>query len=794
MGRERDVASVIDLLCRQDVALLTLIGPGGVGKTRLALEVAHRVTDVFPDGVWFIDLAPLDDAALVIPTIVQTLGLHAVGTETATETLRSWLQERRVLLLIDNVEHVVAAAPALAEVLDTSRTLAILATSRVALHIHAEREYPVAPLTVPTDRTATLAEVQDAGAIQLFLQRAQMARPDFRLTDDNAATVVEICRRLDGLPLAIGLAVARLKMLAPAALLARLSDRLRLLTGGPRDAPARQSTIRNTIVWSYDLLDTDTRRLFRQLSVFVGGWTLESAEAVCDLDLDALDGLAVLVDHSLVRQVTLPAGEPRYTMLETIREFGLERFEECDDVDDVRRRHRCYFLTLAENAYPHLRGPEQPVWVARIDGEIDNLRAALTSALDRGFGSIALRFALALDSYWSSRGYSSEGRRWLERGLASGLDAPATLRADAYQRHGALAYNFHDYADALSSLEHALSLYRSLGNQVGEALTIQSLAWTALYRGEYEQADALFEETVQRARSLNDRALLARALVSHSMIVTRTADYRLASTLCIESLELFRTLGDRSGISQSLGFLGYFAVWQGDLDRAQRLAEEALAAVRGVDVKWTYFAHELLGYVALERGDLVEAGMQFRASLGLQAPHDGMTIAECLEGLAGVAAGCCDHERGARLLGAAEIVRERFDTPVPPPRQDRYDRTLAAVRDGQNPATHDAAWAFGRQLSTEEAIQYALEEDRSPARSIQEESTALSLDVAPMGLTKREIDVLRLVSEGLMDAEVAERLFVSRRTVNTHLTSIYTKIGVTSRSAATRFAIEHGLA
>src|SRR5918993_381173 len=467
LGREREISELVDMLRRDEVQLLTLTGPGGTGKTRLALQAAADLLDDFRDGVFFVPLAPLSDPALIAPAIGNAIGIREEGERSLAERLRDVLATKHLLLVLDNMEHLVEGAPLVGEILAASPRLKVLATSRLPLRLRAEREYPVPPLALPRRKPPPLPEhLTQYTAVQLFVERAQAVKPDFAIDNENAPAVAEICHRLDGLPLAIELAAARVRMLSPQAMLPRLEKRLPLLTGGARDAPARQRTLRNTIAWSYDLLEPKEQILFRRLAVFGGGATFEAVEAVANADgsLDVFGGLERLLEQSLLRQDVGPEGEPRFSLLETIREFGIEQLEAHGESEDAQARHAGFFLTLVEEAAPDLHGPTQRAWLERLETEHDNIRAALGWSLTHE-PEAALRIGAALFWFWYYRGHLTEGRDWIERALATGASASPDVRARVLNWSSAFAWERADYATAALRSEEALALARSAGDQ-----------------------------------------------------------------------------------------------------------------------------------------------------------------------------------------------------------------------------------------------------------------------------------------------------------------------------------------
>ena len=840
IGREQEVAAVCTLLRRPEVRLVTLTGTGGVGKTRLALQVATDLMDDFANGVCFIPLASIGDPELVVPTIARTLELKEIGQQSLPDLLKAYLQDEHLLLLLDNFEQVVTAAPKLLELLANCPYLKLLVTSRAVLHVSIEYDFPIPPLALPDlAHLPGREQLTEYAAVALFIQRAQAIKPDFQITDANASCIAAICTRLDGLPLAIELAAARTNLLPPHALLARLEHRLHLLTSGARDVPARQRTLRNTLEWSYTLLDAAEQRLFRRLSVFVGGCTLDALEAIYttlgDDSGQILDGVASLIDNSLLQQTEQEGEEPRLVMLETIREYGLEALATTGEMEVTLQAHAIYYLQLAEQGGPNLIGVEQQRWRNRLEREYANLQAALHWSIERKEAELTLRLSDALWWFWLTHNHVSEGRQWLEKALSGSEGRVTSVRANVLNVLGLLLLKQGDYEQAERRCAESVALYRELGDTVGIAWPLHHLALVALDQGEYTRAHSLFEECLTRFSEAGDKIGRAYSLCHLALLYNEQGEYEKACSFAEDGLKLFRGLEHGHGISEALFCLvKVLIVSQSGKAVVHRLLEECLALARetgdesrmadalhvaargalsqGAVATARSFIEESLafskakgyragiigslavfGQVTAAQGDYAQARAFYEESLTL-AREMGFKrlIPANLEGLAAVFAAQGEPMRATRLWGAAEALREAMGMPLPAIENPGYKRSVAAARIQLGEQIFTAIWAEGRTMIPEEVL--AAREPVKLPQSVPREPLSMlpakSSPSYPGGLTAREVEVLRLMAQGLTDAQIAEQLMLSPRTVSWHLSTIYNKIQVSSRSAATRYAIE----
>lgn len=778
-------------LAGSEVRLLTLTGPPGVGKTRLALEAAAHLPAAFDNGIIFVDLTPIRDPALVASTIAQSLGVVEWLQRPVLEELADFLQEQHLLLVLDNYEQVLDAADVVDHLLRMCPRIKILVTSRAPLRLTSEHEFPVAPLELPDrEHLPSPVEVAASSAVALFVARARAVQPDFALDASTSRAVADICVRLDGLPLAIELAAARVKHLPPVAIVARLEDRFALLTSGARNVPARHQTLHAAIAWSYDLLEPSDQALFRRLAVFVGGCTLEAAGAVCpdghDRQRDILDGLAALVDRSLLSLTPTQDGTPRFRMLESLREFALGQLAESDEAGEMQRRHAGFFLRLAERAKSGLLGPEAQRWLEHFDVEDDNLRAALAWTLGGGDPETGVKLAGALSPFWYSRGHLSEGRAWLDRALAHTRGVPVAARCQLLGDATWLARFQGDYKRSVALAEEAMVLAREAGQPEAAIGGMVSLGHIVLEQGDDTRAKAIFEEGLSLARAAGNEQDIVHMLSGLAVVARDQGDYDRATALFEETVDLLRKAGNQGSMANQLAHLSLTALYQGDHGRAETLGQEALALLRQLNIRpGIAFVLTVLGFLALVKGDDARAWELHREALVLRSDvHREWGSVSLLESLALVAARHHEEERAARVLGAAEAWRIALGLAPPGLLADMRDKALSAMRGRLGKEGMAAAWEVGRRLPLEQAVKEALAV-RVPPRPDEGRQR-------PGQLSPREQEVAVLVSHGRSNREIAAALYISERTVESHVQSILNKLGFHTRTQIATWAAAGG--
>lgn len=840
VGRTLDVEYVESLLRTAGHRLVTLTGPGGVGKTRLALHLAMELTDDFVDGVLFVPLSPIRDPALVLPTIGQALDIRDIVDGTFDQRLADLLGDQHLLLVLDNFEQVMPAAVSIARILSVCPYLTFLITSQSALGIEGEQQVPVLPLPTPETAGMTTEEILRFDAVELFLQRARAVSPHLVLDDEQAAVIATICRKLDGLPLAIELAAARTNILSPKALLARLSNRLQVLTGDRRDVPDRLQTMRQAIAWSYDLLIPSEQALFRWLSVFVGGVPIEAVEAMAipgeAAGLAPLDLLSHLVDRSLVRSEPSASGDPRFLMLESLREFGLEQLQlQCEE-EDARAFHAEYFRQLAEESVPHLADPGQEAWFGRLAADWDNLRATLEWSFSSGHEGIALRICSSIWRFWSTRGLATEGRGWTARALAANVDDRSRDRVAALFGAGYLAEDQNDLDAAFGCFQRSLDLAEAIDDTRGAARAVVGMGTIALDRSEYPRALALHTRAKSLSEDAGDDHEIAVALGNMGNVHYFQANYDQCEVCWTEGIRILREMGDVRGEAMIAGNLGALILDRGDLERARELLTRTLTLQRQLGDKrsmsftltnlgevWyryddsvaarEFYAEALtlfrefgdprseaivltsVARVAWAKGECAEAARMLAGStLTLAAIGDASSVVENIELLANVAVRCCAFPEAAELFGAAESIRRAIDAPVRASLQTENEQGHSAARAALGPVTFEAAREAGQQLDVQSAAgRIAIIARRLVARANSLPPTAGDVLSDPHHLTERERDVLRLLLAGQSTREIATTLFISPRTASTHVTNILGKLGVTSRAAAVAHALRTGI-
>jgi non-specific serine/threonine protein kinase len=793
IGRADDVARVLQQLAREDVRLLTLIGPAGTGKTRLAVAAGAQAADSFADGAWFVDLSPVHDPALVASAIAEALEVREVGDRPLIETVKHDLSSRAMLLILDNFEQVLPAAPQLVDLLRAAPELKLLVTSRSALHLRWEHELAVRPLEVPDlEQLPAPDRLAEIGSVALFLHRTRRVDPEYRLDEDNAHTIAEICVRLDGLPLAIELAAARTRVLPPRALLSRLGRRMLALGSGSRDQPARQRSLRAALDWSYDLLSPAEQALFRRLSIFVGGFPLDAVLEVCDPDgalgIEPVRAVESLAEKSLLRQVGRAGDfEPRFGMLETIREYAMEHLETTGERKLLSRRHAEYYLAGADVVVGQISGAHQAVWLRSLDAELDNLRAALAWCCDAAEPDLGLRAAGLLAWFWQLRGHVSEGRARMAELLLLAGSSPASLRAEGLRLAASLALSQAEDRVARALLEESLAIRRELGDPAGLLGPLSGLGYTAMRLGDDATAHACFEESLIIQHRLDDRVGMSESFNSMANLAHGRGDLALARELYQQSLAVGREVGYRMDVVDHN--LGVVAQEQGDLVAARRYIEASVATRRAIDdTPGLALSLAKLGEVLAAQGDLAAAHRALSESVVLQRDLGDLPgLAFVLERVAMVAAQHGKPERALRLAGASAALREQLGTPLNSAARASLDASLAPAWQALKAQFATLAWQAGRGLSAGQACALAVEIDAA-----EQVPDAPVVESATLILTPREREVAALVARGLTNRQIANELIIAERTADAHVSNILNKLTLTSRAQLAAWVVRQG--
>ncbi|TVR76276.1 MAG: DUF4062 domain-containing protein [Sphaerobacteraceae bacterium] len=754
IGRDREVDEISEHILQGDLRLMTLTGPGGVGKTRLASAVTHVLADEFPGGVCYVPLEAVEDDALVVAEIAQVLGVSDAGAECQMENVRAALADRHFLMVLDNFEQVIGAATEVTSLLHSCRGLRILVTSRMPLRVHGEQEFPVSPLPLPSV-ASSFADMIDNDAVQLFVQRASQIRHGFHLNEQNSGPIGEICRRLDGLPLAIELAAARIRLLTPQSLLERLDQALPVLADGARELPERQRTMRAAIKWSYQLLSTRERIVFTRLSVFSGGWDIGAAETVVSCDVirscEILDLVSSLVEQSLVAMEAGPHDESRYRFHVPVRQFAEQQLARSGEIDTIRQRHAQYYIDLIDRAEFLLRGPEQVEWLDRLEIERDNVRAAVDWLLDIGDAQDAIRIARGLSMYWVMRGGHSEGKAWMERALEQDADLPPQVRADACYVMANCSYGLGQLDRMMEVSRESVALYQQAENRYGEAFAFGMQGFAALQIGDLDRAESTLGIVADMMREFGDPWGVTLVVGHQSIAPLRRGNFERTIELIEEPLSLSEQTGDRLGRYTSL-----------------YISAEANHGLGLYDQAAAHFIEALK--VTVELGDQ-------------------SACAYCLQALARLVHTRKDYLRSACLFGAAERLLEGMFPPrwafLPEP--GVQECCVRALRDYLGDEAFRSAWSQGRSMTLEALIEFATIDD-SP-----QEPVPVPARPSVAGLTSRELDVLRLLVAGESTIAIADSLFISRETARTHIRNILGKLGVSSRAAAVAHTLQHNL-
>jgi len=798
IGREREITDIQRLLTYSH--LVTLTGAGGSGKTRLAIQIANSVSETFADGVWLADLAPLREPAFVPQLVAQVLGLRPSLDQPLLETLLKFVHSKQLLLILDNCEHLSAACGQLAQaLLSQASELRILATSREPLSITGETTYPISGLGWPADRADLEGNPKDLmqyDAVRLFVERARAISPNFSLTPENVWSIVETCQRLDGLPLALELASARVNVLTVQEIVARLDDRFDLLISAQRTGyEPRHSTLQAAIDWSYALLTAEEQALLRRLAVFDAGFTLDTAESVCSgediASQDILDLISSLVSKSLVVAETVGRTQARYRLLETIREYALEKLEEAGEMANLRDRHLNLYLTRTEEAAPKLRDAYQHLWLNWLEGELENLRAALAWALESGQIEAGLRIAIAIIRFWEIRGYVQEGLVWLERLLAQVDERISlTVRVKALTFASFLAMFLDNALAATEYGREAVALAEAAGEQGQPVLpfALAALATGARTARDFPTALAIQERFIAWARESGDAFYLGMSLLAQGEVSIELGSYDEARILLNESLALARRAGDAFRTAHALNSLGDLERCLGNYTQALTVYEKSAALLDEIGAQRDLASVlQNLGSTCLQLGDVERAYSYFRESMTAhQAQQNVPGMLECLVGFAVTAVMARLPGSGARLFAATAAISGQPSPPAWKATHLEFERYYELARHNLMESEFQAEQAAGGAMSLEQAVNYAL---NLPIKL----GTALKIGETPGNLTRREREIAMLIGQGKTNGEIATELVLSKRTVETHVSKILSKLGLTSRTQIMRWAINHGL-